>query len=123
MKFLIDECLSPKLVRVANDRGFEAYHVAHRGWSGDPDFKILQHLIDEELILVTNNQDDFLSLIEDVDIHPGIVVIVENVRQARQVQLFKVALDACVTMGDMINAVVEVRNDGTTSLYHLPTGQ
>ncbi|MEO7217994.1 MAG: DUF5615 family PIN-like protein [Gemmatimonadaceae bacterium] len=78
MKFLIDECLSPKLVRVANARGFEAYHVAHRGWSGESDSKILRRLVAADLILVTNNRDDFLALIKRTEIHPGIIVIVEN---------------------------------------------
>ena len=84
MKFLIDECLSPKLVQVANARGFEAYHVAHRGWSGESDSKIFRRIVREGLTLVTNNRDDFISLIKRTEIHPGIVVIVANVRSAMQ---------------------------------------
>ena len=67
MKFLIDECLSPRLVSVANDRGFEAYHVAHRGWAGLRDPQLLKHLLDEELVLVTNDRDDFLDLMSGVE--------------------------------------------------------
>jgi predicted nuclease of predicted toxin-antitoxin system len=37
MRFLIDECLSPSLASLAHDRGLEAYHVAHRGWSAVKD--------------------------------------------------------------------------------------
>lgn len=122
MKFLIDECLSPKLVRVANARGFEAYHVAHRGWSGESDSKILRRLVAADLILVTNNRDDFLALIKRTEIHPGIIVIVENVRSARQVELFETALEYCGITGDLTNTVVEVGSDGAVLKYHLPAG-
>ena len=67
MKFLVDECLSPVLVETANERGFEAYHVVYRGWEGLKDGQLLKHLIDEELILVTNNRDDFVALVSNVD--------------------------------------------------------
>ena len=42
MRFLIDECLSPLLVSVAAQSGYEAYHIAHLeeggldGPGGDP---------------------------------------------------------------------------------------
>jgi predicted nuclease of predicted toxin-antitoxin system len=88
MKFLVDECLSPALTAVAHDAGHEAYHVVHRGWSGESDPRILQHLLAEELVLVTNNRDDFLALVQGVDVHPGLVVIVQNVRRSEQVRLF-----------------------------------
>jgi predicted nuclease of predicted toxin-antitoxin system len=84
MKFLIDECLSPQLVDIARERSFESYHVAHRGWSGLKDGQLLKHLVDEELILVTNNRDDFLALIGEVELHPGFVVILDNVRRERK---------------------------------------
>jgi len=120
MKFLIDECLSPKLVRVANARGFEAYHVVHRGWSGEPDSKILRRLISEGLILVTNNRDDFISLIKRTEIHPGIIVIVDNVRSERQAELFEAVLEGCGAAADLINTVIEVGVDGAISQYQLP---
>ena len=63
MRFLIDEYLSPKNVDVAHAAGFDAYHVAHRGWSGLPDSSILAHVLEEEMILVTNNRHDFLQLV------------------------------------------------------------
>ena len=39
MRFLIDECLSPLLVSVAAQSGYEAYHIAHLGKAGwtDPE--------------------------------------------------------------------------------------
>lgn len=118
--FLIDECLSPSLVNVANTRGFVAYHVAHRGWGSLKDRQLLRKLIEEELILVTNNRDDFLSLICGVELHPGIVVIVQNVRRDRQIALFEEAIDAMSGMPSMINKVLEIYDDGTITVYDLP---
>src|SRR4051812_17044606 len=112
MKFLVDECLSPALVLAANERGFEAYHVAHRGWEGLKDGQLLKHLIDEELILVTNNRDDFVALVADVELHPGLVVILDNVRRDDQVRLFAAALDVIGAMTSLINKVAEVAKSG-----------
>lgn len=120
MKFLIDECLSPHLVDVANSHGFEAYHVAYRGWGGLADHQLLNHLLDEELILVTNNRDDFLDLVSDVELHPGLVVILENVRRARQIALFEVGLEALSKMTSSINRVVEVDANGRIRVFELP---
>lgn len=94
MRILVDECLSTHLVAAAHDAGFEAYHVAHRGWSGKADAQILEHLIDRDLVLVTNNRDDFLDLVEGAELHPGLIVIVPNVRRADQIRLFRHALTA-----------------------------
>ena len=84
MKFLVDECLSPALVTTANEHGFEAHHVAHRGWDGLKDGQLLKRMMDEEFILVTNNRDDFVELVSGVELHPGLVVILDNVRRYEQ---------------------------------------
>jgi predicted nuclease of predicted toxin-antitoxin system len=120
MKFLINECLTPRLAPVANDRGFEAYHVTHRGWGGLKDPQLLARLIDEELILVTNNRDDFVALVSGVELHPGLIVILENVRREKQIVLFAIALEVVRPMTSMINKVVEVSDGGSVDLYDLP---
>lgn len=35
--FLIDECLSPALLEVAREHGYNAYHVTQRGWAAFTD--------------------------------------------------------------------------------------
>jgi predicted nuclease of predicted toxin-antitoxin system len=120
MRFLIDECLSPHLVSVAHNRGFEAYHVAHRGWSTLLDPHILKHLLDEELILVTNNRDDFLRLIVGVELHPGLVIILENVRRQEQIRLFDAVLEAISGMKSLINKVIEIDAHGAINVFELP---
>lgn len=120
MSFLIDECLSPELVTAAYNRGFDAYHVAYRGWGGLKDPQLLQKAISEELILVTNNRDDFLALIRGVELHPGLIVIVENVRRPGQLAYFNAALDVLSDMKSMINKVIEVAGGGVVTVYDIP---
>lgn len=120
MRFLIDECLSPELVTAANNRGFEAYHVVHRGWGGLKDPQLLLKLISEELILVTNNRDDFLALIRGVELHPGLIVIIENARRPGQLAYFDAALDVLSDMKSMINKVIEVAAGGVVTVKDMP---
>ena len=121
VRFLIDECLSPALVGVAHEEGYEAYHVAHRGWSGLSDPRLFRILLQEQFVLVTNNREDFLALIGRTELHPGLVVIVENVPRAREIVFFRRALAHIAAAGsDMINRVVEVDGDGVVRSYSLP---
>jgi predicted nuclease of predicted toxin-antitoxin system len=121
VKFLIDECLSPALVTVANEAGYEAYHVAHRGWSGLTDAQLLAHLLDQDLTLVTNNGSDFRALLGAVELHPGLIVILENVRRTEQVTRFRAALGAILGQDALTNRVVEVDGRLEVMMYDLPT--
>jgi len=121
MRFLIDECLSPSLVDVAGEQGFLAYHVAYRKWSGLKDPQLLGKLLEEELILVTNNRDDFLGIMANVELHPGLVVIMENVPRDQQMQLFGTALEVLAQVSSMVNKVLEVSSDGSIAMYDLPS--
>lgn len=81
MRVLIDECLSVRLVEVAQQAGFEAYHVAHRGWAALKDPALFVRIQDESFTFVTNNRDDFIALVREVDLHAGLIVILPNVRR------------------------------------------
>ena len=54
VKLLIDECLHTSLVKVATDRLYEAYHVAHLGMGGLKDHELMLRIRDEDFTLVTN---------------------------------------------------------------------
>jgi predicted nuclease of predicted toxin-antitoxin system len=121
--FLIDENLSPSLVKTAYGFGHGAFHINHRGWSSLPDEAVLRHLLDEDLTLVTNNWDDFRPMLQRAEVHPGVVVILPNVRRERQIELFTAALSAIRDADpplDMVNTVVEVDEAGTVVRYSLP---
>ncbi|HEY4305337.1 MAG TPA: DUF5615 family PIN-like protein [Gemmatimonadaceae bacterium] len=117
---LIDECLSPANVGVANEEGFEAHHVVHRGWSGHSDVALLRHAMAEDLILVTNNGDDFRKLVSGVELHPGLIVLVDNMRRSEQARLFRLALAECRALDSCINKVIEVASDGNVVVFDLP---
>jgi len=73
VKLLIDECLHTSLVKVATDRLYEAYHVAHLGMSGLKDHELMLRIRDEDFTLVTNNAIDFRRLFRKEQIHPGLL--------------------------------------------------
>ena len=103
--------------------GYAAFHVAHRGWAALQDPQLLRRVLDEELTLVTNNWIDFRPMLERQEVHPGIVVILPNVRRDRQMELFAAALGALQEHDpplDMINTVLEVDECGTVTMFALP---
>jgi predicted nuclease of predicted toxin-antitoxin system len=71
VRLLIDECLHTSLVKVATDRLYEAYHVAHLGMSGLQDHELMLRIRDEDFTLVTNNAIDFRRLFRKEQIRPG----------------------------------------------------
>jgi hypothetical protein len=44
-RLLGDECLTPELVPIACEFGFEAYHAARIGFSGEPDRIVFQFML------------------------------------------------------------------------------
>lgn len=114
LRFLFDECVASSLVELAHARGYEAYHVAHRGLAGANDRELLSVLIAEELVLVTNNGPDFTALIAPGTVHPGLVIFVTQVRPRLQALLFTAALDHLGAREDLINRVIEVDVDEVT---------
>jgi hypothetical protein len=110
-------------VATAASFGHAAFHVAHRGWSSLPDPQVLGRVLDEDLTLVTNNWVDFEPMMERLELHPGAVVILPNVRRERQMELFAAALAAIHEHDpplDMINTVLQVDTSGTVIKYALP---
>jgi hypothetical protein len=59
-KFLIDECLTPRLRQMAAAAGHhESTSVRDRGWQGTLDHDLMRKVIEEDFTLVTNNSVDF----------------------------------------------------------------
>ena len=84
MKFLVDECLSPDLTKLAHARGYgESTHVVWLGRAGLKDWELKTTIIDGDWTFVTNNGVDFRGPAEkpgssgeyaDVTVHAGQVV-------------------------------------------------
>ncbi|HEY6431496.1 MAG TPA: DUF5615 family PIN-like protein [Acetobacteraceae bacterium] len=123
MRFLIDECLSIDLVSVAGDAGHEAQHVVHMGKAGWKDWNVARYASDGDFVLVTNNASDFRKLYARTLLHTGLIIIVPNVARAMQRTLFRAAIDAAASAGELVNRVIEVNIEGedvTLDLYDSP---
>ena len=119
--FLIDENLSPELVQVAADLGILAQHVSHVGLRTLPDFQIVAHAVQHDLVCVTNNRSDYLRLYAREDIHPGLAVIVPSVSGGRQCELFRDLLVHLSGLNyDLVNKVIEIDRDGSIHIYDWP---
>lgn len=114
--FFVDECLSPVLVAVANERGFAATHVVFLDRDGTDDWIIAQLVLRRNDILVTNNAGDFLGLYARFEVHPGLIIILPNVEREEQIRLFEIALKVVEEREDIVNHVLEVDRDGSTRI-------
>lgn len=127
MKFLIDECLSPELARLARDVGHaDSTHVTWMGLASRPDWAITRRAVDDGFLLVTHNSVDFRALYGREELHTGLVCLNAApglVRLDLQRRLFRLAL---VELGgaEFYNEVLEISagKDGTVqvSRYDLP---
>ena len=55
MKFLIDECLSPSLAAIAQERGYpESTHVIWLGLRARQDWTLVRRAVADGYVLVTN---------------------------------------------------------------------
>lgn len=74
MKFLIDECLSPDLAKLARDSGYpESSHVRWLGLAGKKDHVVTRRAVDDGYVLVTHNTADFRGLYGREEVHVGLV--------------------------------------------------
>lgn len=122
IQFLIDECLSPKLVEVATRFGYVAHHVQYRQWKSRKDDALLAYIRAEDLTIVTNNWKDFEPMLRREEVHPGAVVLPNVPRQA-QIAGFELALRAITAVDpplDMVNTVIDVSESGEVRVYPLP---
>lgn len=120
MKFLIDECLSPKLVELAISRGFVASsHVVWIGKAGLKDWELKKIIVDDDWTFVTNNSADFRGPSDepgtagqyaDVFLHAGLICLNSDtgMNQTIQVDLFASALDELGAESQLVNEVLEV---------------
>jgi predicted nuclease of predicted toxin-antitoxin system len=72
---LLDENMSPRVVRSLWDRDVDAVHVRDRGLLGAADHEIWKFAKQEVRTIVTINGRDFRKLARNSQDHPGVVVI------------------------------------------------
>lgn len=119
-RFLIDECLTPRLASYARSAGYEAFHVNWLELNGYPDRALMPVIIGSDYIFVTNNAVDFRPLYRSVDLHAGLVFILPAVTATRQIVLFEAARQRIEREGDIVNKLVQVAADGTVTIENFP---
>lgn len=76
MKFLIDECLSPRLATIARECGYpQSTHVTWLGLRAWQDWALVRRAVADGYVLVTNDKADFAALMEHEHEHPGLVCV------------------------------------------------
>lgn len=134
LRFLIDECLSPSLAKIAHAAGHEATSVRDMGWMGLTDQQLMVRIIENDYTLVTINSRDFrgpvggpvAGLHANEPLHAGLICLNGHgnggLGMLRQRELFKQALDVLPT--DMVNKALEVwdTEDGwlKIEIYDIP---
>ena len=138
MKFLVDECLSPELTKLAHAKGHgESSHVVWMKLAGKKDWELRPIIVDGDWTFVTKNTVDFRGPTSspgsegqyaDVAIHAGLVCLngPEGMDLDLQLELFEQALDELAANGDLMNQVLEITLDEHGELhilrYALPSG-
>ena len=136
MKFLIDECLSPELARMALMRGYgETSHVVWMKLGGLKDWELKPIILDGDWTFVTKNSVDFRGPKDrpgakgqyaDVAIHAGLVCLngPPGMDLDMQIELFEQALAELDGDADLVNQVLEVSLENDDALrvlrYALP---
>jgi|SRR5208337_1126086 len=78
MRFLIDENLSPTLVDLARERGYEAMAVRDLGLLNAKDWTLLARVQNEDWTLVANNIGEFRKrYARKATLHAGVVFLVD----------------------------------------------
>jgi len=120
MKFLIDECLSLRLVDLAVEHGYvQSSHVVRLGKSGWKDWELKPFILDGDWTFVTKNSIDFRGKADspgkkgqysDVSIHAGLICLnaPEGMDRALQLDLFGIAIAELKRDPDLVNQVIEV---------------
>jgi hypothetical protein len=124
MKFLIDECLSPKLAKLARDRGYsESSHVVWLGKGGWQDWNLMPFIVDEDWTFVTKNSIDFggpqdnaeaSGHYANAEVHAGLICLngPEGMDLDLQLELFEHALEELARDGDLVNQRLEITATG-----------
>ena len=137
MRFLVDECLSPRLVQLAQEKGYgESTHVVWRKLAGKKDWELKPFIMDGDWTFVTRNSIDFRGPASnpgsrgqyaDIAIHAGLVGLngPEGMNVDVQLELFEQVLEELAADGDLINQVLEISLEGERELrilrYELPS--
>jgi predicted nuclease of predicted toxin-antitoxin system len=119
-RFLIDECLSPKLVDGVSAPGIEITHVNFRGLRQRGDPFIVKWCVDNDFALITNNARDFRTIYRRLELHPGLVILLPSIDRHRHIPLLQIVIDHVATLPDIVNKLIEIDLDGVVTVLDWP---
>ena len=120
MRLFLDECLSPRIALELLEEGRHVVvHPRNNGGLGDPDHRVLERCIEDDLVIVTENARDFRALAARAEIHPGMIMLPCVGRRSAEA-LIRAAiahLDAIGSPDDVIvNHVLEIDESGAIEI-------
>ena len=123
MRLLLDENISPALVRLLAQVDVYSQSVPHVGLAGRPDHVVWQYALDHDFAVVTTNARDFIALL-DVPVHPGLIVLRQSgLSRAEQWEWLKPVLEFVKKSGDedfLLNKLIEVTGVGGFKIRVIP---
>lgn len=120
MRLLVDECLSPELVKRAHERGYgQSSHVVWMKRGGRKDWELRDFIVDGDWTFVTKNSVDFRGPADnpgskgqyaEVAVHAGLICLngPPGMDLDMQLELFDEALDELARNADLVNQVLEI---------------
>jgi hypothetical protein len=116
-KFLLDECMSPKLVAKLWDRGMDTIHVRDRGMLGSSDSDVWRYAQDDRRTVCTINANDFrrIAAHETVE-HYGVLAVASGANPVGQFDMMMSGIN-WLTSGSnsgegFFNRYIEVDDNG-----------
>ena len=121
-KLLLDEHVSPEVANRLSARRIDATHVRNRGILGAKDHEVLKLAFDEDRILVTANVADFAKLVKSVEVHAGIIFLLDgSLRRDEQLELIEQAIAAVISSDrDMVNRVLMISRNSNPVFEDVP---
>lgn len=125
MKLLLDEHISPTLVRRLADCGVFALSIVHCGLGGKSDAFIWEYALQNDFAVVTTNVRDFIEFTDQI--HSGLILLRQSglSREEQRARLEPVVLDLLAREDSsesesMMNYVVEVWELGKFQVRRFP---
>jgi len=123
IRLLLDENMSPALVRLLADLGVYSQSVPHVGLAGRADHAVWQYALDHDFAVVTTNARDFISLL-DAPVHPGLIVLRESglSRQEQWERLVPVIEHVKKSRDEdfLLNKLIEITGVGQFRITEIP---
>jgi predicted nuclease of predicted toxin-antitoxin system len=123
IRLLLDENISPALVRLLAEIDVYAQSVPHVGLAGRADHTIWQYALDHDFAFVTTNAQDFIALL-NAPVHPGLIVLRESgLSRQEQWEWLRPVVEHVKKFGDedfLLNKLIEITGVGQFKIREIP---